>query len=69
MLLDFNCIRCNAIQKFPPQTRELESGKVEEFVSCSKCRWELILVTYDDFDKLKEQKKLAKANARKLRRN
>ncbi len=63
-----NCVRCNALNNFGPKTRTLEDGRVEEYISCKKCRWELILVTYDDIDILNRERKLARAKRRKQKR-
>lgn len=65
MKLEFNCPRCNAIQKFGKQRREVED-EIEIFIRCSQCKWESV-VFRGDSDKLLRERDIKKLKIRATR--
>lgn len=64
-----NCPRCNALQNFGEQKREISDNFFELFIRCGKCRWETVVFsgnarTISNYRKIQRLKGKAAANPR-----
>jgi hypothetical protein len=61
-----HCPRCNSLEKFGNQIREVGEGQVEVFIRCTTCNWEDVIMR--DFpDKIRNNVEIEKLKIRAAR--